>query len=198
MTEIITPAHAFTVEALMVSRHVETFAEIGVLDGLTLYYILERPPVCLKAYWAIDPYSSDIDVLKRSCGKAEFIEKGIHPVKAVMNGLFIEMASYKVYRNREQLHILREFSSDAVERFQNNYFDMIFIDGDHSYEGVRSDLDNYFPKMKPGGYILGHDIDEPVYPGVTKAVHQFVKENKNWIGPLDRYGITTWGFEVCK
>jgi predicted O-methyltransferase YrrM len=36
-------------------------------------------------------------------------------------------------------------------------FDMILIDGDHSYEGVKADWDNYFPKLESGGIICLHD-----------------------------------------
>lgn len=37
-------------------------------------------------------------------------------------------------------------------------FDFIFIDGDHSWNGVKSDFDNYFPMVRPGGCIVFHDI----------------------------------------
>ena len=36
--------------------------------------------------------------------------------------------------------------------------DMLFIDGDHSYEGVKQDFENFYPLVKMGGYILFHDI----------------------------------------
>lgn len=35
--------------------------------------------------------------------------------------------------------------------------DYIFIDGDHSDEGIRGDLAAWLPRMKPGGYVLLHD-----------------------------------------
>lgn len=36
--------------------------------------------------------------------------------------------------------------------------DLLFIDGDHSYEGVKSDFANYSPLVRPGGLIVLHDI----------------------------------------
>jgi len=36
--------------------------------------------------------------------------------------------------------------------------DLLFIDGDHSYEGVKADFDNYSPLVRPGGLIVFHDI----------------------------------------
>lgn len=44
--------------------------------------------------------------------------------------------------------------------------DLLFLDGDHSYEGVRSDFENYAALVKPGGLIAFHDIvpnDDPAY-----------------------------------
>jgi predicted O-methyltransferase YrrM len=39
--------------------------------------------------------------------------------------------------------------------------DFLFIDGDHSYEGVRSDYENFSPLVRPGGMIALHDIATP-------------------------------------
>ena len=37
------------------------------------------------------------------------------------------------------------------------YFDWIYIDGNHTYEYVKQDLEGYRPKVKPGGYMAGDD-----------------------------------------
>src|SRR5258708_22885379 len=37
--------------------------------------------------------------------------------------------------------------------------DVLLIDGDHTREGYRADLEKFYPMVKPGGYILSHDID---------------------------------------
>ncbi len=39
-------------------------------------------------------------------------------------------------------------------------FDLIFIDGDHSYEGVAADFLNYAPLIRPGGLVVLHDVCE--------------------------------------
>mgnify|MGYP003137834580 CR=1 FL=1 len=39
------------------------------------------------------------------------------------------------------------------------HFDAVFIDGNHSYEYVKKDLENYLPKVKEGGIIALHDVN---------------------------------------
>jgi predicted O-methyltransferase YrrM len=60
-------------------------------------------------------------------------------------------------------------SQDLAGRF-NARVDFLFIDGDHSYEGVRADVDSWFPKLKPGALVLFHDV------GWAKGVQQVVAE----------------------
>lgn len=53
--------------------------------------------------------------------------------------------------------------------------DVLFVDGDHSYEGCKADIDNWYPQMAENGVMLFHDADE-TSPGVVKAIKEFVKE----------------------
>jgi predicted O-methyltransferase YrrM len=46
----------------------------------------------------------------------------------------------------------------------NGSVDLLFIDGDHSYEGVRADFENYAPFVRPGGLIAFHDVDSANHP----------------------------------
>jgi len=64
-------------------------------------------------------------------------------------------------------------SIEAAEKFPDEYFDFIYIDGDHSYLGVCADLATWQNKVKKGGFIAGHDYD--VDPGfcVNRAVDGF-------------------------
>ena len=52
-------------------------------------------------------------------------------------------------------------------------FDMAFIDGDHSYEAVKKDLESVRPNMAPRSVILCHDADTPSFPGVRQAIDEF-------------------------
>lgn len=50
----------------------------------------------------------------------------------------------------------------------NKKFDIIFIDGDHSYEGVKADYINSLPLLEDNGYMVFHDIASEGCPGVVK------------------------------
>lgn len=61
-------------------------------------------------------------------------------------------------------------SVDAAMRlWKPKTIDMVFIDGNHSYQAVRSDLDAWAPKVKSGGLISGHDF---WMPDVVQAVRE--------------------------
>lgn len=48
--------------------------------------------------------------------------------------------------------------------------DLLFIDGDHTFDGVWKDLNIWGPKVKKGGLVLLHDADTPSFPGVRNAI----------------------------
>jgi len=64
----------------------------------------------------------------------------------------------------EDFHFLCE-NSQSIETFEKvkdicPQFDFIFIDGDHTYEGVKRDFELYKNLLSPRGYIAFHDIDQ--------------------------------------
>jgi predicted O-methyltransferase YrrM len=65
-------------------------------------------------------------------------------------------------------------------------FDFIFIDGDHSYEGVENDTLKAFKLLKPGGVIMWHDY-APKSPGLAVFIRQFTQN----VRPLFRIKNTS-------
>ena len=77
-----------------------------------------------------------------------------------------------------QVEIHRKLSSEAVQDFEDNYFDWIYIDTSHFYEGTKYELELYSKKVKDGGVIAGHDYmmgnwAKQYRYGVMEAVHEF-------------------------
>lgn len=100
------------------------------------------------------------------------------------------------YGNDNRFHIVKGSSFEKHNEFEDNFFDWIYLDADHSYEAVKKDIENWYSKLKVGGIISGHDFD--VRPnqeraelfGVSKAVIEFFGSNfiltdedfyKSWI-----------------
>jgi hypothetical protein len=61
-------------------------------------------------------------------------------------------------------------SYDAPEFYEDESLDFVFIDASHEYENVKKDIINWYPKVKFGGVIAGHDY---TYPDVRQAVDEF-------------------------
>ncbi len=101
------------------------------------------------------------------------------------DGKYEEVKTYfKDQIEHEQVHIHKKLSTDAVYDFQDNYFDWIYIDTNHTYETTRDELRLYAPKMKQGGIIAGHDYVHGNWIttfryGVVEAVHEFCVQY-NW------------------
>lgn len=81
--------------------------------------------------------------------------------------------------------IIKDYSYNACSRFPEEYFDFIYIDGNHSYDAVKDDLIKWYPKLKKGGLIAGDDYtrlaEDYVFNcnfGVKRAVDEFVFEQK--------------------
>lgn len=60
--------------------------------------------------------------------------------------------------------ILPYTSANSVQFFDDNSLDFVYIDGNHKLDFIMEDLTLWYPKVKPGGYVFGHDI---VCPGET-------------------------------
>lgn len=53
--------------------------------------------------------------------------------------------------------LYKDFSYNVADKFEDKSMDFIYIDGDHSYDQVKQDLEMYLPKLKDNGIIGGHD-----------------------------------------
>lgn len=79
--------------------------------------------------------------------------------------------------------ILRGWTADLIPTIADNSFDYVYIDADHSYEGMKRDLKLIQPKLKQDGLLMGHDYEMnfekakiPWKFGVQQAVDEFCQE----------------------
>ena len=93
------------------------------------------------------------------------------------------------YPVKDKITIIRNKSIDASKTL-NDEIDYIFIDGDHSYEGVKNDIDNWFPKLRSGGVIIMHDIGWA--DGVNKVIQDDVQP---YLTNFDKLPNMYWGWK---
>jgi hypothetical protein len=75
--------------------------------------------------------------------------------------------------------VYRSFSHDVIEKFENNFFDWIYLDGGHSYDNLKEQFSDYLPKVKLHGFVTGDDYgreDENYRNNVTRAVDEFISK----------------------
>jgi hypothetical protein len=80
------------------------------------------------------------------------------------------LASYS-----KKITFVKEYSSEASKEIPND-LDFVYIDGDHSYEKVKSDCEIYFNKVRSGGVLGGHDLIAKCL-GVCLAVVEFANQH---------------------
>jgi hypothetical protein len=160
----------FLLEAMLKEAIV---AEIGVYKGNFSKKILAMTkPVKLHL---IDPWKFEYaDVFKRSLYGGWF-GKDQQKMDKIFNYV---MKKFREEIFKTQVIIHRASSEAAVMGFENNYFDWIYIDGNHLYEFAKKDLEYYYPKVKVGGFITGDDYVKGGWwqGGVKKAVDEFVNK----------------------
>lgn len=88
--------------------------------------------------------------------------------------------------SQKRIDFYQETSIVVSKIFSDNHFDMVFIDGDHSYSGCKQDINHWYSKVKPGGWLGGHDYRHPSFNfGVDVAVDEFISQHQELRLELD-------------
>jgi len=90
----------------------------------------------------------------------------------------------KLSKFEDRASIIRGSSRDVVPTLVHKY-DVIYVDGDHSYEGAKKDLELSLDVLAEDGKII---VDDLQYPSVAQAFREFLQENVQ----LEHKGDTIW------
>jgi hypothetical protein len=126
--------------------------EIGVFKGEFSEYILEN--INPKELHLIDIFDGQMCSGDKDGNNIVWID---------LNNQY-EILKNK-YKDFDNIHIHKGKSIDILKKFEDEYFDIIYIDGDHSFEGVKNDLETSYYKIKNGEKFIG----------VVRAVDEFCK-----------------------
>lgn len=81
-------------------------------------------------------------------------------------------AAARLAKYGERFALIRASSEEGSQQVPDE-MDFVYLDADHSFDGVCDDLRHWFPKVREGGIICGHDYGHPSFPGVQRAVDAF-------------------------
>ena len=96
---------------------------------------------------------------------------------------------------RTNCQLIKGDSIDIASRMPNESLDWVYIDADHIYEAVKADIEAWFPKVRKGGVISGHDYVNYNGFGVIDAVDEFCAKYKYKIeGLFDKDKFASWYF----
>jgi hypothetical protein len=154
----------------------EYICELGVFNGDNFMQMIMHDP---KLAVAIDTWQ----------------DNGTHPRKMddYTQKEFDKQYAYFKGRVADKpfVKIVRDFTTKAARQFDDNFFDLVFIDADHTFEGCYLDLLTWYPKIKPGKFLTGHDYGHRIRRkfGVYDAVNKFAEEHNLEIA---RFGHSNW------
>jgi hypothetical protein len=145
-------------------------AEIGVWEGAFSRELLDRlEPVQLHLVdpWAFVP---QYDESWYGGGVAQSQDDMDNIFRGVRDRFAKEIAGGRVVLHRTTS--LNAAASIGAERF-----DVVYIDGDHTYDAVRADLQAWAPLLNPDGVLAGDDYDDGGWwqGGVKRAVDEFAE-----------------------
>ena len=159
------------------AQDAQVVVEVGSWKGRSTMALADH---CLGTVYAIDQWAGDC---LTDTGR-------VHPLKTDVSAAFRTHLRWHLKTGR--VKALRLPSSRALARLARQIgrvADLVFIDGDHRYSGVTSDIAAARPLLKPGGVLCGHDYTNADWPGVATAVteafggaHQLV-DSIWWVRP---------------
>ena len=151
--------HKHSLEQLIRENDMTQVAELGLKEGKTFLYLLKHCPktrIIGVDMWAQRPEQSGVD------GGETYDNWNMAAYEAKVR------EGAEPYGTRAR--ILKMSTTDAARFIGNETLDLVFIDADHSENGVTQDILNWAPKVRPGGIVSGHDIN---WPSVKRAVDRF-------------------------
>ena len=151
------------------------FVEIGVLGGASLLYNYDLCKTNNIEIYGIDPFE-DIDIFN---GKEE-LNTAKHIVDYARSGALKRRLKLEKIITDHNLNItlIKNTSGESSKMFDDNSISILHIDGDHSYNGVKSDMNNFWSKIKSGGIIINDDY---TWGCCKKAIQEFVQNHESEI-----------------
>ena len=160
------------------------FLEIGIFQGVTARNI------CELLYKINDNNFKYIGVDKFDLDKKENNEfiPSIHFKNPLKQFYYRYIVKENPYSLKSVKNLLKKFDKNVfifkgdskivLPKIDLNEIDYVFLDGGHSYDTVKSDLNNCKVVVENNGIVLCDDYDLSYAPGVKKAIDEFVAKEQ--------------------
>lgn len=136
-------------EAVEKAKGGELFVEVGSFKGKS------------SSFFAVEIINSgkkiQLDCVDTWQGSTEHQAGAPCEVKEVIDGTLYETFLNNMKPVEGYYRPVRMPSVEAAKQYDDNSIDFIMIDGEHSYEAVKADIQAWLPKMKSGGVMTGDD-----------------------------------------
>lgn len=167
----------------------QIIVELGTDRGYSLlsFFIATKGIKC-KIY-GIDSYGSILgkkDPGMKSQTNKDSLKSRLKPLLETKDKL---IKDYDL--SDDNIEIIVDLFSNASKRFENKKIDILHIDGNHNYNSVKDDYNNFIKYVNlDQGIILFHDVCRIKHKGVFQFFNE-INENKYWIYPQSGLGIVT-------
>ena len=147
--------------------------EIGVWQGQFTGHMIAHTNMHVTGIdpWCETASHADVDYDAEDYNPFAFGEDGYLSQEARYVGSINILSQF----NPTRWTLLRSFSHRVLP-YVSPEVDFVYIDGLHSYESVKEDIHDWFPKLKSGGILCGHDYNA-TNPGTIQAVDEFAEES---------------------
>jgi len=162
-------------------------AELGVFEGQTSRLLLQALPNL--TLWMVDPW------IKPQPGERYYADPYMRLVSPEQMEEALRRARARTDFARDRRIIVMADQVTAARCVDDTSLDFVFIDSDHSREGTLEAIETWWSKLRPGGFMIGHDLDYPGFPGVREAVEQAAAAMGVTWHRADDY---VWWFEFCQ
>jgi hypothetical protein len=143
--------------------------EIGVSIGENAVAVLTEFGHRIKKMYLIDPYVE----FGGNKGKGSNLDDNDYYSQADQDASMAKMLS-RMEKFHNIVKFIRLSSLEAAKVSEDEFFDFVYIDGNHEGEAVKQDMMAWYPKVKKTGFLAGHDYGT-ICKGLTKEVDNFAQ-----------------------
>lgn len=151
-------------------------AEIGVLDGrLSAFLLRSRSDLTMYLVDRWEAPQAESRYALSGSAVAQLSDLDFAIARTNAEGGVAFAGERAIICQGESVEVARAFTEmDAPADGRTRRFDFVFIDGDHTLQGVSEDLAAWYPLVRDGGLLCGHDWAKRTdHWGVAQAVIEF-------------------------